>query len=113
MQDFAKFVSLVRIPGSASLKQGVKGGKTPKNAIKGGNGSFVVYDRGEVILNLEQNGQYYSPDIYFNIKYVTDGKKITEKLCRKLEKGFENFDFVMEDGRITNIDEAIECALGL
>lgn len=111
MQNFAKFISLTRIPGSTSLKQGIKGGKTPKNAIRGGNGSFIVHDRAKVILTLDYNGKCYSRDIYFDIKDVTDGRKITDKFCSKLETAFENFNFTIEDGRFSNISEAIEYAV--
>jgi len=110
MQKFAKFISLTRIPGSSSLKQGVKGGKTPSNAIRGGNGTFIVYDRAEVILVLEYNGKRYSKDIYLDIKDATGGRKITDKFCSKLEAAFENFKFTVEDGQFTNIYEAIEAA---
>jgi len=111
MQKFAKFVSLTRIPGSASLKQGVKGGKIPKNAIGGSNGSFIVYDKADVILTLEYEGKLYSKDIYYDIKDATDGKRITEKFCSKLETTFETFKFAVEDGQFTNINKAIEAAL--
>ena len=112
MQKFAKFVSLTRIPGSASLKQGVKGGRIPKNAISGGNGTFVTYDRAEVYLTLEYNGKRYSKDIYYDIKDATDGRRITDKFCCKLEDSFENFKFTVKDGKFTNIKEAIEYAVG-
>jgi len=39
MQKFAKFVSLNYIPGcEPSIIQESKGGRTPRNAISGGNG---------------------------------------------------------------------------
>ena len=111
MQKFAKFKSLTKIPGSASLKQGVKGGRTPKNAIRGGNGSFITYERAQVILTLDSDGKRLSKDIYFDIKDATGGKRITDTLCSKLENQFENFNFIVEDGNISNICEAIECAV--
>ena len=111
MQEFAKFISLQKTSGSSSVIQGVKGGRTPRNAIRGGNGSFRVYDRGEVRLTLEYNGNRYSKDIYLDIKEATGGKNITDKLCSKLESAFENFNFTVEDGKFTNIYEAIESAL--
>lgn len=113
MQKFANFVSLTRIPGSTSLKQGVKGGKIPKNTVAGGNGTFITYDRAEVILTLEYKGKRYSKDIYYDIKDATGGRKITDKFCSKLEDALETFEFTVEDGKFTNIDEAIEYAVGL
>lgn len=112
MQKFANFVSLTRIPGSSSLKQGVKGGKAPKNAVAGDNGTFITYDRAEVILTLDYEGRYYSKDIYYDIKDATGGRKITDKFCSKLEDAFENFKFTVEDGKFNNIDKAIEYAIG-
>lgn len=112
MQNFAKFVSLTKIPGSSSVKQGVKGGRTPKNAVAGGNGSFVVYERAKVILGLKFNGAYFSKDIYFAIKDCTS-KRITDNLCSKLEDYFKDFKFKIRDGEIINLEEAIEAALDL
>lgn len=109
MQEFAKFVSITRIPGSSHLKQGVKGGRTPRNAVRGGNGSFIVAERAKVLLTLNYKEQNYQKDIYYDIKDVTS-KRITDNLCLKLEAAFENFDFTVENGRFTNISEAIESA---
>lgn len=110
MQKFAEFVSLTRIPGTSHLKQGVKGGRTPRNAVAGGNGSFIVAERAKVILTLKHEGKQFQKDIYYDIKDVTS-KRITDNLCCKLENAFENFNFTVEDGEFTNIDEAIECAV--
>lgn len=110
MQDFAKFVSLTRIPGTSYLKQGVKGGKTPRNAYAGSNGSFIVGERAEVILTLEYKGKCYNKDIYSDIKDATS-KRITDKFCSKLEDSFEDFNFTVENGKFTNIDQAIERAV--
>ena len=112
MQKFAKFVSLTRIPGSSSIEQGFKNGKVPRNAIKGDNGTFRTYDRAEVYLTLEYEGKYYSKDIYSDIKDATNRKKITDKFCSKLEVAFEDFKFTVKDGKFTNIDKAIEYAIG-
>lgn len=110
MQEFANFVSLKKISGSSHVKQGVKGGRTPRNAVAGGNGSFVVYERAQIILLLKFKGAYFSKDIYYAIKDCTS-KKITDKLCSKLEKGFKDFKFKIRDGEIANLEEAIEYAL--
>lgn len=112
MQDFAKFVSLTRIPGTSYLKQGVKGGRRPKNAYAGSNGSFIVGERAKVILTLNYKGKNYSKDIYYDIKDATE-KRITDKLCSKIENALENYKFTVEDGKFTNIDDAVEYAVNL
>lgn len=112
MQNFAKFVSINRVPGSpAYLKQGVKGGRRPKGAFAGSNGSFLVQnERAKVYLSLEYNGNVFSKDIYLNIRDYVD--KVYDSTCTKLEKVFKNFKFKIEDGEIVNLDEALEEALG-
>lgn len=63
----AKFVSLRWIKGEpAHLVQGIKGNKTPKNALKGSNGSFIVAGSPtEIILTVElENGNVCRYDIY-------------------------------------------------
>ena len=111
MHNFAKFVSINRVPGSpAYLKQGVKGGRRTKGAFAGSNGSFIVQDeRAKVYLRLEYNGNTFSKDIYLDIRgYVN---KVYDSTCDKLEKVFKDFKFKVEDGEIVNLHEALEEAL--
>jgi hypothetical protein len=51
MKFFVK--SYTYVPGSGpKLVQGVKGGRAPKNAVRGGNGSYlVVHEKAKAILN--------------------------------------------------------------
>lgn len=112
MQNFATFVSITRIPGTpAYLKQGVKGGRRPNNALAGSNGSFVMPgERAKVYLRLKYNGNIFSKDIYCDIRdYVN---KVYDSTCDKLEKVFKNFKFMIEDGEIVNLHDALEKALG-
>ena len=107
MQKNAKFNNLRKIPGSAGLVQGVKGGRTPAYAVKGGNGSFIVADRAKLILSLTcEDGSIVEKDIYFDVKSYTD-RRITDKFRDELEATLSGFDFLVENGNIINLDEAL------
>lgn len=110
MQKFAKFIDLNYIAGSApSLVQGIKGGMTPRNAIAGGNGSFVVKGTpSQLILTVKTTeGKYIQLNIINTVRNVLNRSRITEKLCDKLENTFSSAKFEVSNGCITNLDEII------
>lgn len=108
----AKFINLQWIPSNgAYLKQRVKGGKRPKGAIKGDNGSFIVCDPAELILTIQtEKGRVISQNIYSLVKEITD-RRITKKLRGEIEDYFKNSTFVIEKNRITNIYNLLEEAI--
>lgn len=102
----AKFVSLVKISGTAKLVQGVKYGQVPAGAVAGGNGSFIVGERAKLILRVRcENGGCVEKDIYFDVKSYTK-RRITDNFCRQLEGMLADFNFLVENGRIVNLDAA-------
>jgi len=112
MQEFAHLVAITRIPGSLSLKQSVKGNRRPRNAVSGGNGSYNVYERAQVILTVKYNSSYYSTDIYYTLKHISSRKRITDKFCYEIEYNLRDFKFIVKNGnKIVNLTEAIEYAI--
>ncbi|MBP3801863.1 MAG: hypothetical protein J6I85_07590 [Clostridia bacterium] len=96
----AKFVSLRWIKGEpAHLVQGIKGNKTPKNALKGSNGSFIVAGSPtEIILTVElENGNVCRYDIYRQILLETGRKKMSQKLFDTVESKFEKTTFEYDE----------------
>ena len=110
MQEFAKFIDLSYKPGeSPYLVQGIKNGKTPKNAIAGGNGSFVVKgNSSKLILTVKtESGKYISINIINIVRKVLNRSRITEKLCDRLELTFSSESFKVSEKHITNLEEII------
>lgn len=110
MQEFAKFVDLNYVPGTAPyLLQGVKGGRTPYNAIKGGNGSFKMPGASsKLILTIKtDSGRCIGVNIINVVRSVLNRSRITEKLCDNLERTFTSSKFEVSDGYITNLEELI------
>ena len=101
----AKFVSLRWIKGDpVHLAQGIKGNKTPKNALKGSNGSFIVGGMpSEIILTVEvDSGEVYSMDVYRRILLETKRKKMSQKLFDTVKEKFEEttFEYDKKTGKI-------------
>ena len=109
MQKIARFKSLVKIPAKTDLVKGIKNGHVPPNAVAGGNGTFVVRQRAKLFLKVKcvEDGSVAKKDIYIDVKKHTT-ERITNAFCERLEKLFEDFEFMVEDGYIINIDEALE-----
>ena len=109
MQEFAKFVKLRWEPSEGPyLKQGVKKNRTPKGAIRGSNGSFVMMgERAKLYLTvLTDDGRFVTQDIYYDVKDVTS-KRITKKFREKLEDLFELSTFEVRNNTISNIEEIL------
>ena len=104
---YAKFESLVRVPGTTKFVQGIKNGRTPKNAVAGGNGSFIVGQRGQLILSLrDEDDSLLRKDIYHEVKKYTQ-RKITDNFCYRLIGMMNPFEFKVENGNIINLDEIL------
>lgn len=113
MQNFAKFISLNYIPGDTpGLVQGIKGGRMPKRALGGGNGSFIVQDNpSQLILTLKtDDDEYIRTNIIQTVRNVLDRRNVTLKLRNKLEDAFSTAKFEISDGCINNLEEIIENA---
>lgn len=52
------------------LVQGIKGGRTPRRAIAGGNGSFIEHTPPKILVDLQdtETGRTQTIDMYFNFK---------------------------------------------
>lgn len=68
----------------ASLKQGVRGGRAPKNAVRGGNGSYLVADPPKVLAKVREvdTGEVCTVDIYRNFK-----RQLSQEGMPKLGRG--------------------------
>lgn len=107
----AKFLSLQKITYPAVLEQGIKNLKTPKNAVNGGNGSFIVKKPTKVILKvITEDNKIISQDIYFDIKNVTT-KRVTDRLLENIKLTLKDVIFNVENGYIKNIKQILENCL--
>lgn len=110
----ARYDKLVWIQSSpARLVQGVKYGRTPRGAIRGGNGSFLVIDNpAEIhIITEDENGMTYdSGNIIQEIRDIKCWSRITANRVEQLrsELNFRGFEFeIDESGRILNLAKLI------
>ena len=82
----AKVIDYTYQKSSSGLQQGCRSGYRPRNAVAGGNGSFIVVTPPKITLTLEApNGKHFSIDISEDIAdYIHNyvGKKVTEKQVR-------------------------------
>ena len=104
------------IPGSpAMLKQGVKYGSTPKNAFRGGNGSFLVREPAKLILRLKNSaGATLSRDIASVARGVAFdlGTKLFAETAKKIGNHFKGKDVnVTDDNTIDNLDTEIRIVI--
>ncbi len=86
----------------ASLQQGVKGGRVPKHAVRGGNGSYIVSPPPQVIVELQDNdtGETCTVDIYHCLKsqLMDVGYRMSEKSAKKMLRSYrEQQPFLAED----------------
>ena len=92
----ATFKSLKWNKGSRYVEQGVRGGRTPYNAVRGGNGSFVCEDPSELILTLvTEDGREISRDIIHLVRGVNSWCRISKNRFERLEaklKGIHEFE---------------------
>ena len=75
-------------PSTSHLKQGVKGGRCPRNAVAGGNGTFIVSDGPKVTLYFRgPRGGKFTMDVSEDTAtYIHGylGRRVTEKQVRKI-----------------------------
>lgn len=102
----ACFTSLQKVSQNSKLVQGIKGGRRPQGAVKGGNGSFIVVEPAKLFITLKVNDYYIKKDIYLDVKSVTD-RRITDKFVRDLTEFFSDKEFIVENGEIQNIKDLI------
>ena len=82
------------IPGGKSqLVQGVKKGTRPKNAVAGGNGSWIIREPAKVLLKVkDEHGKFNVVDItkdvrkLFNATQKCMTKARVEEVCNKIMK---------------------------
>lgn len=105
---FVKFNSLQYIPGEYSVRQKVKGGRTPHNAVHGGCGSFVVRDESpQLILILGTKKHSYKYNIYSLIKSISN-KRLTAKYRNTLANLFEESIFEIKNNQIQDLESTIK-----
>lgn len=85
----------------AYVKQGVKGNVTPRGAISGGRGSFLMAGESpKAYFTCEENGQLQRINVYPIIK-DNSNRRVTEKYCKtifdKVAKGeYETYNELYE-----------------
>ncbi len=101
---FAKFEALYYLPGDYDLKQRVKGGKTPPNAVGGGCGSFIVKKESpKLILALSCGPKRFEFDIYYAVKSIS-GQRLTGKYRHSLAIMMQNEIFEVNKGHIEDLE---------
>lgn len=89
------------IPSTPSyVKQGVKGGRTPKGSVSGSNGSFVMAGNPpQMIIEIafsDDSSEYVN--IYSLIKYNTTRDKVTKKYCKDIFNEIANIEIDITEG---------------
>ena len=80
-----RFRNLKWEKGDAKLVQGVKNNKTPKNAVKGGCGSFICATPSSLILEADSaDGYYHSWNIINQAKAVNNWERLSENRVNSL-----------------------------
>ncbi len=101
--------------GEPELKQGVKGGRVPKNAVRGGNGSFIVAEPAKIFLGVSfDNGTYkeYEVGDHFRRYLHHEGiARVTQKRVKNICGQLLNREArVSEDGSvILNLEFLLNC----
>lgn len=82
----------------AYLKQGVKNNRTPRGAVSGGNGTFLMAgDPPKVIFYISDNGNISTNNFYWTIKN-NSSRRITERYCKSIFNNVESCTYAsMED----------------
>lgn len=89
-----KIMEYTYIPGGKSkLVQGVKRGQRPKNAVAGGNGSWIVREPAKILLKVkDEKGKFDVLDVTKDLRrfFHTNEKCVTksrvEEVCNRLLK---------------------------
>lgn len=106
----ARFKKIKWIKGSRDFVQGVKGGYRPRNAISGGNGSFVCETPAELILTVQtEDGREVSWNIISLVRAVNGWRRITQNRFDILEAKLKSVDkFILDnENRIVNLADYI------
>jgi hypothetical protein len=100
----AKITRIEWRKGDVYLEQGVKGGYTPRGAVAGSNGSFIVAgSHSELVMKFAtEDGKKYAKNIIRKVKELKDWKKLSDKRYDKLEKGLvgKTIEVEEKDGKI-------------
>lgn len=100
---YLKILDWQYVKGSgASLHQGVKNGRVPKHAVRGGNGSYIVSPPPQVMVKLmnDATGDVCTVDIYhcFKGQLMDAGYRMSKKNAQKMIKYYQsNEPFLAED----------------
>lgn len=97
----AKFVKLRYVPAETYIETGVKDNKRPKEALGGGNGTFVYLgDKSKLLLILRIDGKDkpIKVNIIKAVRKINNRKRITAKLIKILSDKLKNEEiFVTKD----------------
>ncbi len=98
----------------AYLVQGVGGHRVPRNAVAGGNGSFIVSNPAEIMVDVRNvdTGECRTVDMYRHFKRMLEGNRLTERRAEKIIQYYRRQQSFWADGwddweEIPNIDSVI------
>lgn len=92
--------------GEATLLQGVKGNRTPRGAVAGSNGSFVMPGSRPEINLMCSDGE--TRDIYSCVKGCTERSRVTETYAKQISAGLENQTFTSDSDLAEAVKARIE-----
>lgn len=100
----ATFRQLRWIKGTGGVERGIKGGRIPRNAIAGGNGTFVVTTPAELLLSFtNEDGRNVTVDIIRQVRDYTGWQRMNAQRVAAIEHFFreqEEFLWDEDNGRI-------------
>ena len=107
----AFFYDLEWNKGSTKLVQGIKDGRRPRNAIAGGNGSFICSTPAELILSVETTDRRVCKyNIISLARGVNGWQRINEKRYRQIKEKLERIERfeIGSDGYILGLAGCLE-----
>lgn len=86
-----------------TLIQGVKGNRTPRGAVGGGYGSFIMPGNPPQIILIISNGESSYPMDIYNLVKANVSRRITQKFADTLCSSLVNASFNNEDALVRTI----------
>ena len=106
----AEFYSLEWIKGERGhLVKGIKGGRRPNGAVRGGNGSFIVKGSpSQLILTVKtSNGHLVENNIYSDVLEASGRSRMSDSFESLLENICETVEFKVTTGSSIDISELL------
>lgn len=99
-------IDCIYLQGYSEFQQGVKGNKVPKNAIKGGNGSYTVGESPTCIITIDTKDGEIELDVTDEIKEALHEKGAKRISQKKAKETFR--DLMGKEVELSNDGKTIE-----